>query len=146
MEISNSDRQGWLNRGKILANLGRHKEALVCYEKAIEIKPDYYRLLDTVELIQELLQCLELAESDFGKALKGYKGYSAITKEKQYIPVPGNNIASSCYNWACLQALQGNVEQSVAYLEQALQLDGDKYRSHAKQDPDLNSIRDRIVF
>ena len=41
MEILNRDRQGWLNRGKILANLGRHKEALVCYEKAIEIKPDY---------------------------------------------------------------------------------------------------------
>ena len=115
-------------------------------KKRLRLNQTIYRSLDTAELIQELLQCLKLAESDFGKALRGYKGYSAMTEEKQHIPVPGNNIACSCYNWACLQALQGNAEQSVAYLEQALQLDSDKYRSHARQDPDLNSIRDRIMF
>jgi|GEM_PF-2633198 len=146
MEISNSDRQGWLNRGKILANLGKRRDALVCYEKAIEIKPNYYQSFNTIQAFQELLQCLELAESNFGKVLEEYKRDSVITEENQPISIPGKDIASSCYNWACLQALQGDVEQSIAYLEQAIQLDSDKYRSLAQQDPDLDNIRDRMTL
>jgi tetratricopeptide (TPR) repeat protein len=33
--------EGWFNRGRMLAALQRYDEALVAYDKALAIKPDY---------------------------------------------------------------------------------------------------------
>ena len=145
MDIPNSDRQGWLNRGKILAKLGKHKQALICYERAMEIPPNYYRAKDTLNAIPELLQCLELAESGFEQALEEYRGENK-TSQNQSVTVPGKSIASYCYNWACFQALQGNIKQSLAYLEQAIQIEGDKYRAIIQQDSDFDDIRNSQLF
>lgn len=32
----------WYNQGEMLANLGRYEEALVCFDKAVEVQPDDY--------------------------------------------------------------------------------------------------------
>ena len=32
---------GWNNKGNVLINLGKKKEAIVCYKKALEINPNY---------------------------------------------------------------------------------------------------------
>lgn len=151
MEIQDSDRIGWLNRGKILASLGKHQDALVCYERAMNVKPNYYyyQLWNAISLMEDLLECIELAESDFDRALETCQGKATQGVKNhyiRYIPIPSQDLASFCYNHACFQALQGNVRQSVAYLEQAIQLEGDKYRAKSQQDSDFDGIRNSQHF
>ncbi|MEH2271973.1 MAG: hypothetical protein V7K68_26705 [Nostoc sp.] len=44
------------------------------------------------------------------------------------------------YNKACSYALQGNIEQLVENLQQAIKLSADKYREMAKTDLDFDDI------
>ena len=39
----------WNNKGVSLVRLGRVKEAIKCYTKALKIKPDYEKILETVK-------------------------------------------------------------------------------------------------
>jgi tetratricopeptide (TPR) repeat protein len=45
------------------------------------------------------------------------------------------------YNKACSYALQGNIEQALENLQQAINLSPDKYREMAKTDSDFDNIR-----
>ena len=48
----------------------------------------------------------------------------------------------ACYDFACWHALYGSADEARALLERAIELGGDEVRAHAKQDPDLASLRD----
>lgn len=147
MEILDGDRQGWLSRGKLLASLGKHKAALICYERAMKIKPNYYKAWSEIGLMLELVRCLEAAEHCFDRALGKLDGKIESTVEhQQQISIPGKNIASICYNRACFQALQGNVNQALSYLQQAFQLNEAKYREMSQKDADFDDIRANELF
>lgn len=149
MEILDCDRQGWLSRGKILANLGKHKAALTCYEQAMKIKPKYFKAWSEIDFMLELVGCLEAAESCFDQALGKFDGKDEKAldiEEQQQIKIPGASIASLCYNRACFQALLGNIEQAIAYLEQSLKIDHNKYLEMSQKDSDFDSIRSSKLF
>lgn len=141
MEILDCDRKGWLNRGKILESLGKYQAALICYERAIKIKPNYYQAWNGTGVMLELFSCLEAAESCFDRALGRLDGKKVKTVDKKKISIPGQDIASCCYNLACFQALQGNRKKAIAFLQQAINLEGDKYRVMSQRDSDFDSIR-----
>jgi tetratricopeptide (TPR) repeat protein len=50
------------------------------------------------------------------------------------------------YNKACCYALQGNIAQAIANLQQAIILNPDKYREMAKTDSDFDKIREDEQF
>jgi tetratricopeptide (TPR) repeat protein len=50
------------------------------------------------------------------------------------------------YNKACCYALQGDVEQALENLQQAINLSPDKYREMAKTDSDFDSLREDERF
>lgn len=54
--------------------------------------------------------------------------------------------ADSFYNQACSYALQGNVEQALENLQQAISLSPDEYREMAKTDSVFDSIREDERF
>ncbi|MDZ4287096.1 MAG: hypothetical protein U0984_04015 [Prosthecobacter sp.] len=47
------------------------------------------------------------------------------------------------YNLGCYLARLGQVDQALRLLEQSFEMDG-SLRSHARKDPDLNDLRDKI--
>lgn len=146
MEILISDRQGWLTRAKLLESLGKHHAALGCYERIMDDKPDYQRIRNIIKIMSDLLLCLEAADSCFNRALKKYHGDREEKVILEHFAIPGKSIASCCYNRACFEALQGNIAPAVAYLEQAIQLQGDKYCHISQQDPDFDRIRETKLF
>jgi tetratricopeptide (TPR) repeat protein len=54
--------------------------------------------------------------------------------------------AGLVYNVACWEALAGRREEALAHLRQAYELEPDKVREWAKDDPDLAPLRDAIRF
>jgi superkiller protein 3 len=51
-------------------------------------------------------------------------------------------VIQAWYNKACRYALQGNVDLAIANLQQAINLNPDKYREMAKTDSDFDSLRE----
>jgi tetratricopeptide (TPR) repeat protein len=50
------------------------------------------------------------------------------------------------YNKACCYALQSQIDQAIQNLQQAINLNPDKYREMAKTDSDFDSIRSHTRF
>jgi superkiller protein 3 len=146
MEIREGDRQGWFNRGKILASLGKYEGALMCYKKAIAIKPDYYEAWAEKGVIFQLLGFPEEAEYCFNQALGVFYDIFAVDAQDDGLTIPGTDEASSCYNQACFQALQGNVEWAISFLTKAIKLNPEKYLSMVKEDSDFDGIEDNKMF
>ena len=42
----------WNNKGNVLINMGKKKDALKCYKKALKINPDYMPAKKNIQLIQ----------------------------------------------------------------------------------------------
>ncbi|GAB4546698.1 MAG: hypothetical protein Tsb0014_41310 [Pleurocapsa sp.] len=146
MEIWEGDRKGWFNRGKILASLGKYEGALMCYKQAIALKPDYYEAWAEKGVILQLLGFPEEAEYCFNQALGVFCGSLAVDIEDDTLDIPGQDEASSFYNQACFQALRGNADEAIAFLEKAIQLNPQKYLSMVKEDSDFNGIEDNQRF
>jgi len=47
VEGKTKDADAWYNKGKALQNLGRYEEAIRCYDKVIEINPEYDGVFDS---------------------------------------------------------------------------------------------------
>jgi Uma2 family endonuclease/Flp pilus assembly protein TadD len=174
LEIEPDDYWAWFNRGSVLLKLGRYEEAIASYDKGLEINSDFpiawylrgrvlfYNLERYAEAINSFDKALKIklnnpaAWADRGLALyylRQYEeGIASFNKaieftqndDKTSAVVP--NIADTFYNKACCYAMQGNVEQVIETLQQAINLSPDKCREVAKTDSAFDSIREDERF
>jgi superkiller protein 3 len=109
--------------------LGRYPEAIVCYDHAVQLKPDYYQ-----------------AWSNRGSAYaKWYRYEDAIASYNVALKLKPED-AGIWYNKACCYASGGHVEQAMETLQKALALNPEEYKQLAKTDPDFDAIREREIF
>ena len=142
MEINSSDRFAWFSRGKILANFNKLEESLYCFDRAISLKADYYEAWSEKGEVLELLGRLQEADDCFNQALGAFCGDigAALEDDLGILATPKDGSPGSAYNQACFHAIQGNIQQAVTYLAQAISYNPNKYRAMASQDTDFDSI------
>lgn len=142
MDINNSDRFAWFSRGKILANLGKLEESLICFDRAIAIKQDYYEAWCEKGTVLEQLGQAEEAERCFDESLGAFchELSTILEDDLEILSTPEDDSPDSSYNQACFHAIQGNVDRALAYLEKAIAHNPLKYSMMAFLDVDFNSI------
>lgn len=148
MEIKESDRFAWFNRGKILASAGLWEESLKCFDRAIEIEPNYHEawcekgeLLEQHNLIEEAEYCFDRALGVFCEDLE-----ETLINDLEFFSTPEDDCPNGYYNQACFHAIFGNVERAIDYLTQAIAIDCQKYCKLALQDADFGSIVEDVRF
>jgi tetratricopeptide (TPR) repeat protein len=106
-----------------LVHLNHLQEALLSLYQAVAIKPSCYYAWNYRGIILSKLERYHEAISSFNQAL-------------EYKP----NNADAWYSKARCYALLGNTELASNYLQRALKLSPNLYRSLAKVDPALKSL------
>jgi tetratricopeptide (TPR) repeat protein len=140
------------------------------YEKYLTLTPEerIKKVLEIQELLEEnhqtpsskanlllelgnLLDAAKEYEAAIAKSNKGFalmkldRYEEAITSFDKVLEIqPSHHIA--CYKKACCYALQGNIEQAIENLQQAINLSPDECREWAKTDSDFDSIREDERF
>jgi tetratricopeptide (TPR) repeat protein len=113
--------------GLVLAAVGRIDDAIAAFEKVIEIEPEH-----------------SLAHA----ALGGYYRRNGNEEQAQIHIEKARGLLANDedeYNWACMEAICGNVDRSLELLEIALQ-NSRSYVNWARQDPDLDFLRSDSRF
>lgn len=154
----------YVKQGNAFFFEGRYDEAILSYEKALQLNPDFYEawfgeasvLLisqqyeEAVEAYNEAIMLRpDSYEAHFGQASAYRKlqqweaaiiAYDRALQLRPEQPKPW-------FNKACCQAAQGDYEGAIASLSQAIQLGGDKYRELARTEPAFEPLRtdDRVV-
>ncbi|MBE7384494.1 MAG: tetratricopeptide repeat protein [Leptolyngbya sp. SIO1E4] len=116
------------NKGIALAALGQKEAAIICYDKALVFKPNYHEALNNKGTAMAAL-------SRYAMALACYD--QALTIRPSYY--------RALYNKACCYGLQGDVENAVKFLQEAIAL-ASEYRDMAKTDTDFDAVRDDPRF
>jgi tetratricopeptide (TPR) repeat protein len=154
----------YINQGNYYFVSTNYENALIYYEKAIEIEPGY------PEAWFYKGRTLSLGEKRYEEAIVAYKQaiklkidyYEAmifcsvaLRKLKRYeesismcdkaIEV-NPNYPRAWYSRACSYALLGNVEQAIKNLEKSIEISNRRYREVAKTDLDFEDIRDNEEF
>ncbi len=101
---------------------GREEDAMKAFQDVIEIDPEHGLANATLGGYYRKMGLEELAQKHIGRAMKNF--YNSENE----------------YNKACLEALCGNVEQSIELLKIALK-NKQTYVDWVLRDPDLDSIR-----
>lgn len=135
---------------------GRYDDAVTFYDKALEIKPDYYEVLlnrgtalDKLRRYSEAIasydQAIQIKPdkhepwNNRGVALQGWKRYSeAIASYDEAIRLKPD-APNAWYNRSCCYALQGKVALAVKSLRKAIQL-APNNKEYAKTEPNLEAI------
>jgi tetratricopeptide (TPR) repeat protein len=110
-------------KGNALGKLGKYEDAITCYDKVLKIHPNHQMALINKGLALHYLKKYEQAVSFYDKIL-----------EKD----PQN--ANVLYHKACSKSAQGNSEESLILLEQAVMIDSEFGRK-AACDPDFERLR-----
>ena len=147
--------RAWDTLGKLYKSLGRYKDAIGAYQKAIEIAPErevyyyYLGLLYSVEQQHEeavnAFQIVLRKNPDYvlaHSALAGvYHRMGLENKANHHIStaLPKMNTESA-YNRACFYAICGDTELAFEFLRLAL-MNKDTTIEWIKSDPDLDPIR-----
>jgi tetratricopeptide (TPR) repeat protein len=155
----------WYNKGNVLYNLGNYEEAIKCYDRALEINPNYvdalsnkaiiFANLDKVDqAIKYIDRVLEINPNDGGtlnakgvyhtrldnheEAIKWYDRALEINPKQPAV----------FFNKACSEVLKGDTESGIADLKKAIEIDKKKYIEIAKKemDKDFKSIRNDERF
>ncbi len=108
--------------GILYAIEGLEEEAMKAFQDVIEIDPNHSLANATLGGYYRKMGLEELAQRHIGKAMKNF--YNSENE----------------YNKACLEALCGNIEQSIELLRVALK-NKQTYVDWVLRDPDLDSIR-----
>lgn len=151
-----------VNRGNTYNQLGRHKEALSDLNHSLELRPDdpltlsnrsiaYFYLERYEEALVDCNRSLELRPDDpdtlgnrgitYGHLERYGEASTDLNRSLEIRP----HHPDTLYNLACLFALWGKADDSVAYLEKAIALNK-KNREDAKKDKDFDNIRDDPRF
>ncbi|MBU7585926.1 MAG: tetratricopeptide repeat protein, partial [Nostoc sp. TH1S01] len=165
LELKYDDYYSWKWRGIVLSELDKYEEALTSLNKALEFKLNddlsdlYYvwkwrsiifnKLGQYEEQLISIDKALEFeinddfhyACYDRGIALKNLgrneEAIASYDKALEFKP----DLHEAWNKKACCYALQGNIEQALENLQQAINLNPDKYRESAKTNSDFDNIR-----
>jgi tetratricopeptide (TPR) repeat protein len=147
--------RAWDTLGKLYKSLGRYKDAIASYLRAIDIAPTrdiyfyYLGLLYSVEgkhdLAVEAFETVLQRNPDYvlaHGALAGvYHRMGLENKANHHIAIALPMMESeSAYNRACFHAICGDNEQALEFLQQALK-NQDTTVEWIKSDPDLEPLR-----
>ena len=123
LTIRPDDYEAHNGKGSALARLERYDEAIISFDESLTIKPDYSRALLNKGTALVYLERYSEALASFDKAL---------------MFEPNNHEA--LLNKAWLYSLQGNTNDALNFLEEAIILNDD-YRNLAKNDIAFDNIR-----
>ena len=133
LSISLKTKEEWLEEGDVLYNLKRYEEALVAYEQAIRLDPNYvlaydnkgdalYRLKRYEEALVACEQAIRLdpnyvlAYNNKGNALNSLKRYEeALVAYEQAIRLDPNNAVAYDNKGNTLQRIKRNKEAQTAF-------------------------------
>jgi len=104
--------------------LGRHKEEIACYDKVLQVHPNYHIVWNNRGIALMYL-------ARFDEAIASYD--KAIALQPNYYP--------AWYSKACCYALQGHVELAIKSLQEAIELNPEKCIETAKTDSYFGGIR-----
>jgi tetratricopeptide (TPR) repeat protein len=147
---------GWDTLGTLYKSARRYRDALMAYQQAVAVDPSkaaYHHHLgiiyaiegreeDAMKAFQDVIQ-LDPNHSLANATLGGYYRKMGLDELAQrHIGKAMKNFYNSEneYNRACLEALCGNIEQSIELLRIALK-NKQTYVDWVLRDPDLDSIR-----
>lgn len=145
--------QAWFKRGVTLNDLQRYSEAITSFDQALKIKPDFQPVwYNRGVALMNLQRCSE-AIASFNQALQlqpyppsrgiiiGDLSPNSVKK-----PVTKPDFDIIWYSKACCYAQQGDTDQALANLRQAIAQQPEKYREMAKIDPYFDSLREDVYF
>lgn len=153
----------WYNQGNKLRKLQRYEDAIASYERAIEIKSDYYEAWYYRSYLLYQLQRYEEAITSYDKVIQlnpedadtwYYRGIAleklqryedAIASYDKAIQIQ-SDFPYAWYNKACCYALQGKVSLAIETLQQAINLDPDRFKEQAKTDSSFDTIQKNQLF
>ncbi|MEQ9622097.1 TPR end-of-group domain-containing protein [Coleofasciculus chthonoplastes] len=157
-ELSQGEDEFWLNQGYQQAMAGDLVDAIVCWEKALDIAPDSHAAWYNRGLALDELGRLEEAIASYDKALQFKpdqdeawynRGFAlrklgrfeeAIASYDNALQIQPDDT-TSIYNKACCLALQNKIAIALENLQQAIALNSDEYREMAKTDSDFDNLR-----
>lgn len=144
-----------INLGRALLRLGKNDEAEVALRRGFELAPKHVPNISNLVI---LLRMTERYEEALELTLKGLEidptnvelnmslvdlyrrgGDSAQAAQREQL-VRGHLAQDEWYNLACIEAISGNTNESLAFLEKTATSDSFD-AEWASRDPDLNNIR-----
>ncbi|MCS6812455.1 MAG: tetratricopeptide repeat protein, partial [Cyanobacteria bacterium] len=154
----------YVKQGNAFFFEGRYDEAILSYEKALQLNPEFYEawfgeasVLLISQQYEEAIEAYNEAitlkpdsyEAHFGQASayrKLQQWEAAIIAYDRALQIRPEQ-PKPWFNKACCQAAQGDYEGAIASLSQAIQLGADKYRELARTEPAFEPLRtdDRVV-
>ena len=84
MDSNNNNRFLWLNRGKLLAKLGKLEAALDCFDRAIAMKETYYEAWCEKGCVLEKLGRFAEGEVCFNRSLGAFCNDISISLEDDF--------------------------------------------------------------
>lgn len=115
----------WVNRGRALRRLERYEEALTSYDRGIEFKVDYH-----------------IAWYGRGNSLKNLHRYNeAIYSYEKCLEIQ-SDFDLAWYNKARCHSLQGNKDEAIESLTEALNLNLERYRDIVEKEVDFQNLKE----
>ena len=163
IELNPRNGVAYYNLGMLLAqDSTRLREAEAAYHAAIELEPNNAQYIYRFGLLlHENLHRLEEAETAYRQAITlapddpfFYSGLISLlvqqSRQAEAMPLSVKmramlHATEIWYGLATLEAILGNTEAAIEYLQQAAR-DGNFNRHWARNDPDLSSIRNDPRF
>lgn len=127
-----------------IAPLPGGRVALLAWGSVRESGGSVYR----VEDLSELRLGAAIAALLDARALEAMerKDYAAATSDLELAVQAEPRDATAHYNLACAYAQTGEEDKAILALGEAIELDPDRLVLHARRDPDLDPIRERVEF
>jgi len=118
----------------------RYEEAFTRYARAVEIKPDKHKALNNWG---NALGQLAGRQWDAGRHDEAAARYEEA--REKCLQAERLQAGSGAYNLACVEALSGNADAALEWLEKALRAHPE-LAAHARSDEDLESLRELPRF